>query len=229
MKKIGLIGGIGPASTIDYYWELNRLYHKDFGANNYPRIVIDSINMNDIISAFATQREDLVCEILENSINILKNAGAEVAAICSNTPHIVWEHVVNKFPLPVVSIIDANIAETQARGFSKILILGTLYTMKSGMYERAFTQKHIQSVTPSENDQEIIGNIIFPNLENGIVLPEAKATMIELAEKYIQNYHIDAVLLSCSEIPLMIHEGDLSVPTLNTTLIHTAAIYNAIL
>ena len=109
MKKIGLIGGVGPVSTVNYYLELNRLYHNDFGVNEYPEIVIDSLSLNKVTTALADERYDIVCEILKKSADILRNAGAECVAICSNTPHIDLSQMVDELPLPIVSIVDANV------------------------------------------------------------------------------------------------------------------------
>lgn len=226
MKKIGLIGGIGPASTINYYWEINRLYHAEFGFDDYPEIVIDSIKMNSIVSALNENNVAEVQRILTKSVDSLRAAGAEIVAICSNTPHTILNKFNESFSLPLVSIVDANVAAIKQGNFKNILILGTLTTMRSRMYEHALQSANIHSITPSISDQKIIENIIFPHLENGIVLQEEKNTLIALIEKYIQQYQIDGVLLGCTELPLIIEDGDLSVPALNSTIIHSAAIYN---
>lgn len=226
MKKIGLIGGIGPASTIDYYWEINRLYHADFGLDDYPELVIDSIKMNTIVAALDKGNIKEIQKILSKSVNSLQAAGAEIVAICSNTPHTVLNKINEPFSLPLINIVDAVVDTIKQGNFHNILILGTVTTMSSRMYEQALHACNIQSVTPSYIDQKIIGSIIFPNLENGIILQEEKEAIIALAEKYIQRYNIDGVLLGCTELPLIIKDGDLSVPALNSTIIHSAAIYN---
>lgn len=102
---------------------------------------------------------------------------------------------------------------------------GTEFTMTSGLYEKAFIKNGITPIIPDDDDKKIIGNLIYPNLENGIVIPEDKVKMIELAEKYIKSQNADSMLLGCTEIPLMLSDEDISVPTLNSTDIHINAIY----
>ena len=225
MKKIGLIGGVGPVSTVNYYLELNRLYHNDFGVNEYPEIVIDSLSLNKVTTALADERYDIVCEILKKSADILRNAGAECVAICSNTPHIVLSQMVDELPLPIVSIVDANVRAVKNGGYKNVLVLGTLATMQSGMYQSVLAENGISSVTPSVEDQQTIADIIFPNLENGIVDPDERLEMLALVEKYVAYQSVDAVLLACTELPLIIKPADLTIPVIDTALVHAKEIY----
>lgn len=225
VKKIGLVGGLGPASTVDYYLGLVERFRKSYGDDVYPEIVIDSVNMHDVISGIADKDYDHVSSILVKSMENLKKAGADFAAITSNTPHIVWNLMQDSFCLPVISIVDATIERIQQCGFKKVLVLGTEFTMRSGLYEESLMEKGITPIIPSEEDIKILGSIIYPNLENGIVIAEDKKKMIKIAEKYIKSNNAEAFLLGCTEIPLMIKEKDVSVPTLNTTQIHIDAIF----
>ena len=225
MKKIGLIGGVGPVSTVNYYLELNRLYHNDFGVNEYPEIVIDSLSLNKVTTALADERYDIVCEILKKSADILRNAGAECVAICSNTPHIVLNQIVDELPLPIVSIVDANVQAVKNGGYKNVLVLGTLATMQSGMYQSILAENGISSVTPSAEDQQTIADIIFPNLENGIVDPDERLEILALVEKYVAYQSVDAVLLACTELPLIIKPADLTIPVIDTALVHAKEIY----
>lgn len=225
MKKIGLIGGVGPVSTVNYYLELNRLYHNDFGVNEYPEIVIDSLSLNKVTTALADERYDIVCETLKKSADILRNAGADFVAICSNTPHIVLNQIVDELPLPIVSIVDANVRAVKNGGYKNVLVLGTLATMQSGMYQSVLAENGISSVTPSAEDQQTIADIIFPNLENGIVDPDERLEILALVEKYIAYQSVDAVLLACTELPLIIKPADLTIPVIDTALVHAKEIY----
>ncbi|MBR4690911.1 MAG: amino acid racemase [Bacteroidales bacterium] len=225
MKKIGLIGGVGPVSTVNYYLELNRLYHNDFGVNEYPEFVIDSLSLNKVTTALADERYDIVCEILKKSADILRNAGAECVAICSNTPHIVLSQIVDELPLPFVSIVDATVRAVKNGGYKNVLVLGTLATMQSVMYQSVLAENGISSVTPSVEDQQTIADIIFPNLENGIVDPDERLEILALVEKYIAYQSVDAVLLACTELPLIIKPADLTIPVIDTALVHAKEIY----
>ena len=225
MKKIGLVGGIGPASTVDYYLGLIERYRAQFGDDRYPEIVIDSIDMHEMIDAFGQNDYDKVAEMLLNSVENLKAAGATLAAITSNTPHIVWDKVLDKFSLPCYSIVEAAVEAAKQNAFQRVLIFGTEFTMSSGLYDKAFDKAGIHPVVLSKEDQLAIGHIIYPNLENGIIIPADKEKMIAIAEKYIQTENADALLLGCTEIPLMIKAGDVSVPIIDTTQIHIDKIY----
>ena len=227
MKKIGLVGGIGPASTVDYYLGLIERCRAEFGENVYPEIVIDSVSLTTATDFLAQNDFDGNAQLMLKSLAGLKAAGAEIAAITANTEHIVWDRISDKFQLPVVSIVEATAAEILRKGYRKVLILGTIFTMKSGLYEKPLAERGITPILPTDEDKEKIANLFFPNLENGIVVPEDKVKMLEIVGRYVREKGADAVLLGCTELPLMIKDGDLDVPLLNTTKIHINAIFDA--
>ena len=220
--KFGIVGGIGPASTIEYYNGIVAKYLSETG--NYPSIVIDSIDMSQMIEYFSRSDYKNICFMITNSLKNLKNAGAECAVISSNTPHIIFDMIKENSPLPVISIVDVTCMYIKNMKFKNALILGTAFTMKSKMYEKALSYHGISSVTPSAYDIQKLHEIIYPNLENGIVVDNDKLKMIEISEHYISTYNTDTVILGCTEIPLMIKENDLSVPVIDTTQIHINAV-----
>lgn len=226
MKKIGLVGGIGPASTIEYYLGLIRKCQKELGKNVYPEIVIDSVNMTQHDEAFREKNYDKLCEYLIVSLSNLKAAGAEVAAITANTEHIVWDMICDKTPLPAINIVEAVVKTIKDRKFKRVLVFGTEFTLQSGLYETALLKNGIIPIIPANEDIMVIGKLIYPNLENGIVVKKDKARLIELAEKYIIRENADSLLLGCTELPLAIKENDVSVPILDSTEIHINEIYN---
>lgn len=220
MKKVGIVGGLGPASTIDYYRDIIDDYRKIYGDDNYPELVVDSINMSKVVEKIVEKDYESVAKQILLSISNLKNAGAEFAAIASNTPHIAWDLIKNESPIPLISIIDATCDYIIENKYKKVLIFASKFTMKNGLYNAALSARGIDWILPEEEDIEILGDIIYPNLENGIVIAEDKEEMIRVAEKYIKQYGADSLLLGCTEIPLMILPGDVSVPVINTTKIH---------
>ena len=227
MKKIGLVGGIGPASTVDYYLGLIEKCRAELGENVYPEIVIDSVSLTAATDFFAQNNFDGNAQLMLKSLAGLKAAGAEIAAITANTEHIIWDKIKEFFEIPVVSIVEAVAAEILRKGYKRVLILGTIFTMKSGLYEKPLAERGITPILPTDEDKEKIANLFFPNLENGIVVPEDKAKMLEIVGKIARENGADAVLLGCTELPLMIKDGDLAVPLLNTTQIHINAIFDA--
>lgn len=224
MKKIGLVGGVGPASTVEYYLQLVDLYRKERGC--YPEIIIDSVDMALHTALFDEENYEKIADLLVESLNCLKAGGAEIAAITANTEHIVWDRIKERLPIKTVSIVEAAVDEIKAKSFQKVVIFATAWTLKSGLYKKALENAGIMPIVPYENDIELLGNLIYPNLENGIVIPEDKEKMIALAEKYIIGNNADALLLGCTEIPLMIKENDVSVPIIDTTKNHIRRIFD---
>lgn len=225
----GIIGGVGPASTLDYYNDIINGYRAITKDNSYPEVAIYSVDMTKMLSFLDVQDYKGLVQFLAEYIQKLKNAGADFAAIASNTPHIVYDELVEVSPLPLVSIVESTCLYAKEKDYKKVLILGTKFTMKSSLYTSAFEKYGIEAVTPNEAGIEKVHSLIFPKLEEGIVVPEDKEQMIALANKLCAEQQIDAVVLGCTEIPLMIKDGDLKYPILNTTEIHVQAILKSMM
>lgn len=222
MKKAGIVGGIGPASTLDYY---NGIIN-GFRANNenYPEIIINSVNMTEMLSYVSNKNWDDLVSMLLNAIRSLADAGAEFAAIASNTPHIVFDKVQKQSPLPLISIVDETCKYAAAKKCKKAVVIGTYFTMNSGLYTEPLKKYDIKAIVPPEDDQTAIHGIIFPKLEDGIVIPEDKEKMLAVINRLTAEQNADALILGCTELPLMIKDNDLDILVLNTTQIHIKAI-----
>ena len=228
MKRIGIIGGIGPASTLDYYNGIINGYKAKTNDNNYPEIIINSVNMTKMLSYVVNKDWDSLAVMLTNAINNLANAGADFAVIASNTPHIVFDKVQQQSSLPLISIVDETCKYARSKKCQKVVVIGTLFTMSSGLYSRAFEKYNIFAAVPSKSQQKSIHNLFFPNLENGIVLPEDKHKMLEIVSNLITEHNADALILGCTELPLMIKDNDVDTLILNTTQIHIDSIVDFI-
>lgn len=224
MKKFGLIGGLGPASTIDYYNEIIKGYMAKTSIDNYPEIIINSINMTEIISTIEKNDLNRLANILAQAVNVLNNAGANFAAIASNTPHIVFDKVSSQSSLPLISIVAETCKFAKSKAYKKVFIIGTLFTMRSDMYTNAFREYGILADVPSEKEQEEIYSLFYPNLENGIVISEDKERMLNLLREILSERKYDALVLGRTELPLMIKTNDLDIPLINTTQIHINSI-----
>lgn len=228
MKKVGIVGGIGPASTLDYYSGIINGVRIKANEDNYPEIVINSINMTEMLTHVSNKDWDTLVNLLLHAIKNLKNAGAEFAAIASNTPHIVFDRVQQQSELPLISIVEETCKYAELRKCKKVVVIGTQFTMSSGLYSDAFRKYDITAIVPSDNDQAVIHSIIFPKLEDGIVVPEDKQKMLAVVGRLMIEQNADAVILGCTELPLMIKDSDLDTLVLNTTQIHIEAIVNSI-
>lgn len=230
MKKFGLVGGIGPASTLDYYKGITEGYQARVGGdNNYPLMIIDSLNLAVMYSLAANKEWDEFTVRLVDSIKNLATGGAEFAAMAANTAHIMFEEISRQSPLPLISIVEETCKAAQAQHCQSVVIFGTAFTMSSGLFDNAFAKYGIAAHVPTAAEQKIIHNIIFPNLQAGLVLPEEKTAILQIAKRMISEKKADALILGCTELPLIIKEDDLDVLTLDTTQIHIDAILDYML
>ena len=233
MKKLGLVGGVGPASTLEYYKSLNEGYQKSLAnpakcGENLP-MVIDSLNLAVAYNLVEKKDWDNFAELFIDSIRAMHRAGAQIAAISANTAHIVFDEVAARSPIPLVGLVDETCKAAQDKGCKKAVIFGTAFTMSSGMYEKKFAAYGMDAAVPSEVDQKTIHGILFPNLAAGIVLEEDKAVILDIAKKILSEQKADALVLGCTELPLIIKPGDLDAILLDTTKIHIEAILSQVL
>jgi aspartate racemase len=229
MKTIGIIGGLGPESTLEYYKGIINGYRRIKGEEHYPQIYINSIDMTEMLNYVKNNEYDKLTDMLVANINKLKNIGADVVAIASNTPHIVIDKIMEKISIPIISIVEETCKYAQMKKLKKVLLTGTLFTMNSEFYQDKFKKYNIHCIVPSEAEKEIIQNIIFPDLENGIVNQISKEQYIKISNNIITIENIDGIVLGCTELPLMIKENDFGICVLNTMEIHINSIVKAII
>ncbi|ASJ00698.1 aspartate/glutamate racemase family protein [Thermococcus gorgonarius] len=216
MKRIGIIGGTTPESTCYYYQNYIKISREKFGPFTFPELIIYSINFEEFKNN--PRGWEGRKEILINAARALERAGAEIIAMSANTPHIVFPEVQKAVNVPMVSIIDALIEEMKRRGVKKVLLLGTKTTMTADFYKNALREAGFEVVTPSEEEIDEIDRIIFSELafEN----LKSKPYLVELVEKYAREKGIEGVILGCTELPLAIKPGDVSVEVFDTAAIH---------
>ena len=228
MKRIGLVGGMSPESTKEYYSALVALARKAFGdGSDNPEIVIYSINLSIMTAHMSAGRHKEVVELLSHAFAGLARAGVEVAALTANTPHIFFDELKARSAVPLVSIIDAAFEHAKTEKFKKVLLTGTRHTMASDMYPKAFAKGGIKVVVPDDTERLLIDNAIRKELTHGMFLPKTKRSFIDIGLRHIKKENVDCVILGCTEIPLLLKEGDLPVPLLDTTQVHVEAIFKA--
>ena len=229
MKKAGIVGGLGPVSTLDYYRGIIRGVRELSGSEDYPSIVIDSVNMTEMLGYVADSDWEQLTALLVGAVGRLAAAGADFAAIASNTPHIVFEAVRERAALPLVSIVEETCRYAVAAGVRRAAVLGTLFTMRSGLYTKAFERFGIKASVPDDGTQAEVYGIIFPNLENGVVLAQEKERLLRISKDFLVETQSDALVLGCTELPLAIRPGELDTVLLDTAQIHIEAIVREIL
>jgi aspartate racemase len=221
---VGIVGGIGPESTVDYYRGIINGYRSLSDGVDYPRILINSINMTDMLALIDRNDYPGVVALLLDAVVALKNAGASLSVIASNTPHVVFDSIQAQSPIPLISIVEATCKRALTLDLKKTLLIGTRFTMQHHFYQDEFARHGISVTVPSFADQEIIHNTIFPELEEGIVVPEKKRQIVSLCNDIIKSAQCDGIILGCTELPLMLGADDFNITVLNTTRIHIDSI-----
>jgi aspartate racemase len=228
MKRIGLIGGMGPESTLDYYREIINAFKDDAGDLNYPEILIYSVNLSDFIRLMQDQAYDSIVELLLGKITALQHAGADFAAITANTPHLLFDEIRDKSPLPLISIVEATCQDTVRLNLKRPGLLGTGFTMNATFYQEVFGRQGIDMVLPDQAEKEIINIKLFSEIELGIFKDETRELLVNIMARMVRERQIDSVILGCTEFPLILTEKEYAgVPMLNTTRIHVDAIVSA--
>ncbi len=217
MKRIGLIGGTSPESTLYYYHNFIEISRKRFERDFYPEIVIFSLNFKEFRRL--PNWEEKKRYIMEG-IHALECSGVEVIGLAANTPHIIFNELQKDTRVKMVSIIDAVAEEAKRMGFRKLLLLGTKTTMTSEFYVAGLKKHDLNVVIPKNNEIEEVNRIIFKELSLGYM--GSKEYLIDLVNRYSQS--VDAAILGCTELPLAIKDGDTKIPLLDSARIHVNAL-----
>jgi len=224
MKSIGLIGGLGPESTIDYYRSLIRTHGRQHPDAGPPSIIINSINMKHVLNCIHGKRLEDLAEFLLLELEKLAAAGADFALITANTPHIVFDDVEPRSPIPLISIVKATADRARQSGFTRVGLLGTRFTMQASFYPAAFRKNQIEILVPKENDQAYLHEKYFSELVNGVFVDETRQRLSEMIAQMRDRDGIQAAILGGTELPLILRGGEAAgIPLLDTTQIHVGA------
>lgn len=223
MKTIGIIGGIGPESTVDYYKRIIEALRSE-GSLAAPEIIIFSVNLEEVLELVSRQEWNRLVFLLVAKIKALHRAGADFAVISANTPHIVFDEVQAKSPIPLLSIVTAARDKADGLGLKRVGLLGTKFTMQSNFFAPPFTALGISVVVPSTADQEYIHGKLMSEIERGIFTDETRAGLLSVIKRMIVSDGIDGVILGCTELPLILEKDEFGIPFLNTTAIHVESI-----
>ena len=224
MKKIGLIGGLGPESTLDYYRLIMQAFHHDDTIQDYPEVIIYSANPNELIHLLSGPDLDGMTAWLLERIESLALAGAEFGAIGSNTPHVVFDRLAESSILPLVSIVEETCSHCVALGLKRPGLLGTRFTMQSSFYAEVFNPAGLDIQVPGPMDQEYIQEKLDQEIEKGVFKEETRQDLLEIVARMKEDQGIDSVILGCTELPLILTEDHFGLPFINTTLVHVKAL-----
>ncbi len=223
MKIIGLIGGISWVSTADYYKLINEGINEKLGGLNFSECLIYSFNYADIKKNNENNDWDSTFNMLLKAGQFLKQGGAEAIVLCANTMHFIADRLEAAIDLPIIHIATATAVEIEKQELKKVGLLGTKFTMELDFFKDKLLAKGIEAIIPkSEEDKDFIHTTIFEELGKGLVTDETKKRYLEIANQLIKD-GAEGIILGCTEIPLVIKPGDLSVPIFDTALIHSKA------
>ena len=228
MKKIGLVGGMTPESTTAYYQLLIDLGRKSWDDPLHnPVVLIYSIDLAEIVAHQNVGDSDRVVYVLVDALERLRAAGAEIGALTANTPHVFFDRIRAGTALPLISIVDTALARARDLGVRRALLLGTKATMEGPMYPEAFAAASIEIVLPDEDDRSFINASIYSDLAAGVVTAELRDRYLGICRSRLERDDIDAVILGCTEIPLVLQPDDLSIPLIDTARCHAEALFSA--
>jgi aspartate racemase len=224
MKTVGIIGGIGPESTIAYYRSIIASYRQQKPDGSSPSIVVNSLDVNKLLDWMGANQLSEVTDYLLDGLQKLAGAGADFGIIAANTPHIVFDELQRRSPLPLISIVEATCNEAKKRGIRRAGLLGTRFTMQASFYPDVFSRQGIGVVMPHEDEQAYIHEKYVGELLKDVFLPETREHLLKIIHRMKEQQQIQGVILGGTELPLLLRDDTVSgIPLLDTTKIHVQA------
>ncbi|MBI5029995.1 MAG: amino acid racemase [Chloroflexi bacterium] len=221
MKTMGIIGGIAPGSTVEYYRLAIAQYRAQKQDGSYPPIIINSIDMKKMLDLIGASQLDDVTEYLAGEVIKLAHAGADFGLLASNTPHIVFEGIQRRSPIPLISIVEATCEAVKKLGLKKVGLFGTRFTMQGEFYPKVFSREGIALCVPGLDDLNYIHDKYMGELVNGIFLDETRQQVLAIANRLKEQEGIQGVILGGTELPLLLQNvSDQAIPFFDTTRIH---------
>lgn len=225
MKTIGMIGGLGPESTIEYYRLINAAYAERRPDGSYPAIIINSIDLKKVLDLVAAKELFKLTDYLVSELQKLASAGAECGLIAANMPHIVFDEVRRQSPIPLISIVESTREAAKALELRKVGLVGARFTMQVRFYPDVFSKEGIALVVPDEHDQAYIHHIYFHELVKGVVRPETRERLLAIVDRLKEHEGIQGLILGGTELSLILRDYTVrDIPVLDTTKIHVKAI-----
>jgi aspartate racemase len=228
MKRIGILGGTSPESTVSYYTRITREYTRRFGNYAYPEILIYSVSFQEFVDWQKTGDWGAMATKMKEGFQRLAAAGAQIGLIAANTLHRVFDEVSRESSIPLIHIVDATASAIRKEGISRVGLLGTRYTMQGEFYVERLAKHGITTLLPTVEEQDEIHRVIYEELTRGIIRPKSKAHYLTAIEGLAQQ-GAKGIILGCTEIPLLVQPEETSLPTFDTAILHADAALDAAL
>ncbi|HEV8447899.1 MAG TPA: amino acid racemase [Gemmatimonadaceae bacterium] len=228
MTIVGLVGGLGPESTIDYYRRILDGWAKH-DSSSAPSIVIDSLDSTRALRLVADDRAAFT-DYLLGSIGRLTGAGVDFVAMTANTPHLVFDELAAASSVPLLSIVEVCAGEARRRGLRRPLLLGTRFTMQADFYPAVCARYGVDVVVPDETERAWIHARYVEELLKGDFRDATRDELIALVRRVRDRTHADGIILGGTELPLLLRAPTIAdLPVLDTTELHVAAIVSRLL
>jgi aspartate racemase len=224
MQTLGMIGGLGPESTMDYYRSIISRFRARKPDSGYPHTIINSLDVDKGIAMLDAGRLDDLADYVASGVEALARAGADFGCIAANTPHLVFDEVQRRSAIPLISIVRATSHYAQTRGLKKVGLFGTGFTMRASFYPDEFLRAGIALVKPTEIEHEFIHRAYIDELLKNEFLPQTRIEILRIAQRMKDEDHIEAVVLAGTELPLLLRGSGATMEFLDTTMIHVEAI-----
>ena len=218
-KKIGILGGLTPESTVTYYQHIVRRYQELFGNHSYPEIIIYSVSFQKFEDWMDGEDWGSVEEALLSCLESLSAAGADFAIIATNTMHIVFDELRGQSPIPLISIIETTAEAIEREGVNTVGLLGTRFTMEKPFYREGLERHGIKVIVPEKVDRDYINKVVFEELSRGILRPGSRHRFLEIIEGLMRR-GAQGMVLGCTEIPLLVTPEHTSVKLFDTATLH---------
>jgi aspartate racemase len=229
MNTLGIVGGIGPESTIEYYRFILDGCRGRAPDGSAPHLIIDSLDVDRGIAMLDGNDLTGLTDYISASVERLQRAGAEIALMAANTPHIVFDQIHRRVSIPMISIVEATCDRAQALELKRLGLLGTGFTMRARFYPDAFARAGLELVSPTEAEQTFIHEKYIHELLKNHFLPETRAALISIVERMRKEENIEAIILAGTELPLLLRGAEPEgLRFLDTTMIHVSAAVEAI-
>jgi aspartate racemase len=222
-ESVGIVGGLGPESTIDYYRRILEAWGRE-NRSAAPSIVIDSLDVQRALHLIDKDRPALT-EYLLASLQRLARAGVDFAAMTANTAHIVFDELAARSPIPLLSIVEVCAQEGQRRSLSRLGLLGTRFTMEAPFYPEVCARYGIAVVPPNAADRAWVHERYVGQLLKGEFRDDTRRELTSLVTRLRDEERIDGIILGGTELPLLLPSPVIAgIPALDTTALHVAAI-----
>ena len=226
MKKIGILGGVSPESTVSYYLRITREYTRRYGDYGYPEILIYSVSFQRFVDWQKSGDWKAMAQEMIDAFQALHAAGAGIGLIAANTLHRVFPEVEKASPIPLIHIVDPTAAAIKKQGITRVGLLGTRYTMEGEFYRDRLAGHGIEAIVPDETARAEIHRVIYEELTRGVIKQESKQYYIDVINGLIMR-GAEGIILGCTEIPLLIGQEDSPVPVFDTAILHADAALSA--